>query len=362
MYSLFTQKNQPIGSITVPAQFEWLQSSYQAEISKIKQYYRTRVYTLPNQHILVRALTTALVPMEYDAGRYAEVASARSPYVSKYFKFTSTIEPGHVQQNSFYGGNIDEYILSIEDYVNPFDTPTSWFSEPCVKVIEHPVSDLSLTLPTGSDYSDASGTSVISIDLPRLLLQYRAFFLEQERRIQHGSEQRLGIPHFIHMYILPQLLDTHLDWVWLNRLMARFYGAPNSVAMKKLPFAVLDYHDKIDAMADQVIKRLKNSKMWYTHSLQNIPSFYKTNMLEALQMPDIALTSHVWWLLFMSRLTVMRFLIDIGGKEGLRSNRGYINQLQIHLKRLISSGIPNGVLSKDIQFDFDYEANRILKL
>ena len=362
MYALFTQALHPVGSISKPAQFDWLQRSYRAEIEKIKQYYNSRVFTLPNQHVLVRALTTAIVPIQYDIDRYVEVASARSPYVSKHFKFTSEINPGTYHSNCFYGGVVEEYILSIQNYINPFQESPVWDDVPAVSVLQHPVSDLSLSLPTGSTYGNMSGTSVVTIDLPRLLMQYRTFLIEQNRRVNDGSEQILGPAHFIHQKILPQLLETHLDYVWMNRLMNRFYGAPHSIAYKKLPFPVLAYESKMDELADQVLKQLIDSKSWYTHSLQAIPSFYKKDMLEALQLPDLAQTNHVWWLVFLSRLPVMKFLLDVGGQNGIRSNRTYVNQLQVALKRLISQGIPQEVMSTNTKFDFMYDANEIFKL
>lgn len=362
MYALFTQTQSPVGSVSKPAQFEWLQRSYLSEIEKIKQYYNTRVYTLPNQHALVRALTTAIVPLQYDIDRYVEVASVRSPYVCKNFKFTSEINAGTYHSNVFYGGVVEEYILATEGYINPFQESSIWDDVPAVTVLQHPVSDLSLSLPTGSTYGNMSGTSVVTLDLPRLLMQYRSFMLEQNRRVNDGSEQILGPAHFIHQKVLPQLLETHLDYTWMNRLMNRFYGAPNSLAYKKLPFPVLDYESKLDDLADQVLKQITDSKSWYTHTLQSIPSFYKKDMLEALQMPDLALTGQVWWLVFLTRLPVMKFLLDVGGPNGIRSNRGYVNQLQVALKRLLSQGIPNGAMSTNTLFDFEYEANEILKL
>lgn len=362
MYALFTQTQSPVGGVSKPAQFEWLQRCYLSEIEKIKQYYNTRVFSLPNQHILVRALTTAIVPQQYDIDRYVEVALSRSPYVCKHFKFTSEINAGTPHSNCFYGGVVEEYVLAHEGYINPFQESPIWDDVPAVSVLQHPVSDLSLSLPTGSAYGNMAGTSVVTLDLPRLLLQYRTFCKEQAKKIDQGSEQTLGPSHFIHQKILPQLLETHLDYVWMNRLMNRFYGAPNSLPYKKLPFAVLAYESKMDELADQVLKQITDSKSWYTHTLQSIPSFYKKDMLESLQMPDLALTGQVWWLVFLTRLPVMKFLLDVGGPNGIRSNRGYVNQLQIALKRLLSQGIPNGAMSTNTKFDFEYEANEILKL
>ena len=362
MYALFTQSSHPAGNVSRPAQFEWIKRSYLAEIDKIKEYYRTRVFSLPNQHLLVRLLTTAIVPIQYDIERYVEVSSTRSPYVAKHFKFTSEINAGTAHHNCFYGGVVEEYLLSVENYINPFQTSPIWDDVPAVQVLQHPASDLSLCLPTGSTYGNMGGTSVISIDIPRLLVQYRAFLKEQNTRIGLGSEQVLGPSHFIHQRILPQLMESHLDYVWMNRLMNRFYGSPNSIAYKKLPFPVLSYESKLDEMADQILRHLTDSKTWYTHSLQSIPSFYKKDMLEALQLPDLAQTNQVWWLVFLARLPVIKFLLDVGGENGVRSNRAYVNQLQTALKRLISQGIPAGTMSKDTRFDFEYEVEEILKL
>lgn len=362
MFQLFARRQEPTGMVIRPPTFEYLQRTYQREVEKVIEYFHTRVFATSSNHILCRLLTTGMVPASYDIDRLAEVASVRSPYVAKGFNFTSPINRGGRQHKAFYGNNFSEFVLSTESYFNPFTTLDDWKNITAVKVLYNPLSDLQLLLPQGEDIFIGNGVSVIQVDIPLLLFQYRGFQQQQALNIQKGSEQRLGIAHFVHMYVLPNMLKTQLDWALMNRVMDIHYGKPHTGTLKKLPFPIVDYGSKIDDMAEQVLKKIGNSRMWYSHMLQNIPSFYAANMQEFLQVPEMAVTRQVWWLLFMSRYKVMKFLIDVGGKDGVRSNRAYIGRLQLDLKVLLNGQFPRDLFSDDENHDFEDSAARIMRL
>jgi hypothetical protein len=229
-----------------------------------------------------------------------------------------------------------------------------------VTVLDHPISDLGLLLPNGHNNSTASGISIIAINIPKLLYQYRCFM---DHRAKLGEvESILCSNHFIHAYVIPNMLYTHTDICILNKLVNLHDGAPMSVALSKHSFPVVDYNHRVDNILRYVITLLSDSKTGYPTYLSNIPSIYKDNMLYSLQMPDIIKNKQVWWALLLSRLKAIKFLLDIGGMNGVSTNRSMVNQLQILLMRLRSESTMAMVFNRDQYYDISSTINEILKL
>jgi uncharacterized protein YifN (PemK superfamily) len=183
-----------------------------------------------------------------------------------------------------------------------------------------------------------------------LMVMYRSFLFTQSKKL---SQSQLGVEHFVHMYVLPGMLKSHLDIVTLNRLKNMFYGAPMSEGLKKHPFLVVDYADKVDRVNKEIIEHLDNTSRLYSQYLKCIPSFFEEDMQSALLMPDVAKTRQVWWALLLTRLGTMKFLIDLGGERGVDNNMSYIGRLQIDIKQLGRENVLDSVLPIDMEYDIE---------
>lgn len=361
MFQLFTKQFDSQNGVIKPPEFEYIQRTYQHQLSIITDYYYNRVYAVKSQHLLVRLLITNEIPVNYDLNHYMDVAYTRSPYVAKHFRLTSDIEYGQVRPSVFYGEDNDEILLYDESPFDYTEASRSWKTLQAIKVAEHPFSDLGLALPTGIKTSTDTGLVVMSINLPLLMLQYRQFTLEQQMRLQDG-EGLLGATHFVHMYVLPNILYSHIELCLVNRLVNLFYGAPMGDSLKRHPFHVIDYRDKIDRMLSAVSKRLKKTRMMYFSVLKNIPSMYYEDSQVSLQMIDTAHTRQVWWALLVARLRIIQFVIDIGGESGIRMNGTLINRLQIDLKRLVEENVIKTLLPEELYHEVNDRINELLAL
>lgn len=360
MYDLFTQRFDSNNSVIRPPAFELIRRIYQRETETIIEYYNDRVFTVRSNHLLCRLLTTASVPFYYDLDRYTQAAYARSPYIAKYFNFTSDINYGKFFDGVFYGEGCSELILSYEEYFNPYEAIQNWKNLSPVTVIEHPVSDLALNLPDGKDNSTAKGLVVVSINVPMLLVQYRGFVTQQLGRVQSGNPSLLDIAHFVHMYVLPGMMKSHIEIVILNRMKNLYYGAPMSDALDKHAFAVVNYSDKIDRVLEDIIDHVSDRQILYNSLLKNIPCIWHRDMQEFLLMPDIAPTRQAWWALILSRLSTVKFLFDIGGEEARRVNSSLLNRMRIDAKRLDRESILASQLPEDLFYEFQTMIDEIV--
>ena len=330
MYTLFTSRPEPEYAVTMSPAFELIKRNIQKEIGRIVDYYQSRVFAVKGDHLLVRMLMQASVPADYSIDQFMMAVSARAPYIAKHFRFTSEIEYGVFHPGTFYGPGNQELIFSTDEYFDPYEAAANWKALKPLKVLDHQISDFGLLLPSGKTGSTGSGFCAISINLPMLLCMYRGFLLDQDarRRTSDGASMLLGTTHFVHMYVLPSLLESHVDIVLMNRMSNLFHGVPMSTAVRKYVFHVMNPAPSVDKILLGVIDRLAGKRANYAAYLENIPSVFHESMLESLKMPDYSKTRQVRWALIVSRLAAMNFLLQLGGDQGVASNGTMINEMK----------------------------------
>mgnify|MGYP003477402966 CR=1 FL=1 len=351
MYSLFNEEDRlHLPRELFPA-FDYVRRTYINEVLNIVDYYRNRVYAVKSNHFLANLLYHINIPMQYSIDRYTDVAYARAPFLAKTLNMTSDINYGQIFKGVFYGLSCDELILYEEEYFNPFYAEREWERINAVKVLLHPKSDLGLLLPNGRDSSTGGGLAVIAVNVPLLAVQYRGFVKNQMTKIKQEDNAMLGIQHFIHMYVLPNMLYSQIDITIMNRLMNLFYNAPMSEPLLKHPFKVLDLSHRVDHVLMDVLKVLQNKPERFDAAMNQVPTIIAKNMQDALQMPDIAPTRQVMWALLLTRLDIMKFFIDVSNETSLRINRMEINQLKRLINHMRIDAVFSNVLPKDLTYD-----------
>lgn len=353
MFELFQSTTPHPGSQRLPPEFEYVKRTYLRELLTLQEYYHSRVYAVRNQNLLVRILTHVDTPMEYIADRYVEVTRVRAPYLAKAYRLTSEIDYGVVHPGTFYGPGTDEVLLYDDTYFDPVYAEKNWKRITAVTPIWHPRSDLGFMLPNGKATSTDNGLAVTAINIPLLALQYRCF-LRDQLVSQKTDAGMLGPNHFVHMYVLPNMMFAHTDIVIMNRLMRVYYGLPMGEARQRHPFPIVQYDNKLDSVLSKIVTDYQNRPMQYDWLLSAMPTISSEDMAHALLMPEIAPTRQVWWSMMISRLETIGFLIDLGGEEGIRRNGVHLNRLNRDLRRLKRENIYDQVLP--------YETSRPIRL
>ena len=344
-----------------PPEFDYVKRIYLRELLGLQEYYHNRVYAVRNQNLLVRLLAHVDTPMDYTADRYVEVTRIRAPYIVKAFKLTSEIDYGVVHAGVFYGPGTDEVLLYDDTYFDPIYAERNWKRITAVTPIWHPRSDMGFMLPNGRATSTDTGLAVTGINLPMLALQYRCFLREQMIKQQHG-DGLLGASHFIHMYVLPNMMYAHTDIIVMNRLMRIYYDLPMGMAKHKHPFPIVSYENKLDSVLKKIITDYKNIPMQYDWLLSAMPAISNIDMAHAMLIPEIAPTRQIWWAMMISRLETISFLIDLGGEESIRRNGIHLNRLNRDLRRLKRENIYDQVLPYETSRPIHLLTNKLIEL
>lgn len=341
--------------------FNLIRRTYLKELYVIQNYYHNRVYAVKSNHFLCNLLNNLNVPMEYSNDRYVEVCRTRMDFISRAINMTSETHFGKLHNGVFYGPGCTELIYSVDEYFDIDSVVDNWQNVCAVRPLIHPRSDLKLMLPNGKKSGNEIGLASIAVNIPMLALQYKMFSLDQYRKFQMTGSM-LGVTHFVHMYVLPNMMGPHIDIVVLNRLMNLFYGKPMGIAYFKHAFPIIDYSQKIDLILNKLLHRLETDMLTDETIITDIPSIYENTMLNSLQMPDFAPTRQIWWSLILTRLGVMKFLVDVGNYRSNKLNMTSIRNLQIEFRHLKRDNIYTTVLPKDLAFDVLNDIDDILKI
>ena len=327
MYELFSELPAYSAGTVYFMEFNLIRRTYLKELQEIQNYYHNRVYAVKSNHFLVYLLNVLDVPMNYSDERYVEACIARMDSVSRTLGMTSETYYGKLHNGVFYGPGSDEILYSVDEYFDIDYVAKNWKDMISVRPLLHPRSDLALMLPNGKKSGSDEGLSSIAINIPMLALQYKYFSMEQFRQ-SSDTGSLLGVTHFIHMYVLPNMMGPHIDIVILNRLLNLYYDRPMGVGYFRHAFRISDYSAKVDTILNKVIKTISNERMTFTNMLNFIPTIFSSSMSAALQMPDFPRTRQIWWSLLLSRLDYMGLLIDLGISKSAGENLSSIHELQ----------------------------------
>lgn len=354
MYSLFSDPPKKLGgSIQLP-RFHDVEKATIRDIEKITDYYRYGSFAVKTNHILVRLILSMNLPLSYDASQYYGLATQRALYVATSLGMTSSISKGRLHPGLFYYG-CPEILIAYTDLERPFAMETYWKELSPVKVLNHPLSNMGYTIPDGVERNTETGLVSIAIDIPELMMQYRGFRLEQRVRAEEGSDESLGIHHFVYRYVLTSMLKSQTDLTIFNRLYNLYDGAPMGECIKRHPFHITDYRDLLDRQLEEVSQRLSKLALPYGNVLEQIPRIYSDR---PFSVPDMAETRQVWWALFLSRYKVIDYLWSICGEKGRSLNGTLINQLKLDVKSFRIENTWKAMLPPEMATDVQYNLKK----
>lgn len=358
MYGLFNQTGRQYGGLISDFPLNNIEKQTVRDIDHVLDYYHSGTFFVRNDHLLVKLINTIGTPLSYPIDQYYETTLARALFCANTLQLTSSINYGRWFRGIFYPG-CEELIIAYTDETIPSEQIKGWRDLQPVRVLESPVSNMSYLVPDGRIVQSERGLVVIGVDLGQLMIQYRGFMENEALKKLEGRDDLLTTTHFVGKYVLPNMIKSQTDIALFNRLYGLEMGAPMGKATSKHPFYVTDYTQQTDKLLDIYRQRLSHAKREYLNYLVQIPKIFNDY---PYNMPDIATTRQVWWVMFLAKKRMMEFLIQIGGREGIDFNRMWINKLKIDIKAFNSDGIFNKVLPEPYRTDMQQFFRTIEKL
>lgn len=363
MERLFDLRSGFSAGVMYPQNWTIVKDNLLLNLNKTIQFYRSNPMAVPSEHLLVQMIQNVGVPKSLETNRYYEAVSDMAGNLSMAMGLTSAIYKGKLFKGVFYSGNnIEEILIHNNEPIYPEEVVQDWMNIRAVEVLYHSVTDLSLLLPDGKQNTTDAGFSVVSINIALLLLQYRAFRIA-ESKVRTPSENPYSIMQFVHMYVIPNMLHSHIDQVLFNRIATLGGVIPtNGVALKRHSFSLIDLTLKLDNVQKVILDNLSHSTRNMHGILKSIPAISKKDMDEVMYVPGITQTSQVMWALMMSRLITLEFLIKLSTGNATVKNQQEMNYFLRMILKLRNNNILQTTLSPKLNLFVESKLTELVTL
>ena len=316
MQTLFNQEHLLSRVVSQDSNWNYVKAGLQRNLQTIRDYYSIRPFAVKSNHLIARLVNTLGVSHDQSTERFYDIVDAKALNLGMHFKMTSSIYRGELFDGVFYGPGCKEIIFANNDYVNPFEVTRNWKTVSAVTVLCHPRSDLECLLPTGRQNTTEQGFAAISVNIPMLALQFRAFAKEQYERSLADGVSPLAVSNFVHMYVLPGMMASHLDHVLFNRAFNHLMGLPMGTALKRHRFPVIDYSNKLNGVIKETTKKLQTDERSYADMLRSFPCVSAKSFHDLMRLPEQAETRQIQLAEIVTRLKAVDWLSTLSPSHG----------------------------------------------
>lgn len=349
----FFNYSSPVGKSTiVPPNWRFVKDGLNRNLKTVVEYYNSRVMSVKSDHLLVRLLTGLNVSTALHIERYHQVVEAKCLQYSSGFKLTSSISKGALFKGVFFGHNNLEAIVATDEVFNPYEAHANWKTLKPVKCVYHNKSDLDLLLPNGKTQSTDEGLAVVSVNIPMLAIQFRGFLEETYKNFQERNDILHPASHFIHMYVLPGMLESQLNIALFNRAFNLVTGRPMSESLKKHPFFISDFGEMVDKVYLEQIKYFQKSSHLFESVLRTFPTATGT-FEETLTLPSVASTRQVVWTEVIARIRAIEFLAKLTPDNGRKNNASEMNSFLRMFRYYSNDKTLRQAIPEDYRIDLD---------
>jgi len=364
MFTLFennNSRNVHVQSHDLFPEWDYVKRNMILNVIEVLERLHSRPMTTHKAHPLINYLMNIGFSLNTDLDTYMRMTEERSFFLTFTEGFVSSSSYGKVLNGIFYGRGIKELVIVDDSDFDYKKHLKNWKYIAPLQVLLSDVSDFSYLTPDGYDNWELSNNiAVFSLNLKKLLFVYYMWVKENKDKYDAGKDEMLlGTQHLLKMIILPNTLFSQIDMIVWNRLRNYFYGMPMSKPLRRLPFTVKDLTRRVDSSLMHMIKILTRTTYTYETLLNSIPAITQPNMYDFLQMPDLALTRQVNWAFAVSRASVFRFIIELGGQADITMNRDILVQARININLLRTEHILKHKLPDDIYEDIEEDLNFI---
>lgn len=358
MYSLFNSLPETLSAVTRVSGWNNLRDGLKRNLDTVIKYYHTHPMAVESDHFLVRLIQSIDVPLSLNIERYYDNVQAMSLNLSMALKMTSSIYRGQVFPGVFYGPSSAEVLIAENEDFDWEDAEVNWKTQVPIRVLRHPITDLGLKLPDGRDNSTDSGLAVLVVNIPMLAVMYRSFRLAQVKREQEENENQMSTMQFVHMYVLPNMLFSHLDHVLFNRIHALSQGAPLGEAKRPHSFPLVDWDHRVFQWQSQQLELMEKQGRDFRGMMHEVPMVSVENLDLLMRLPQMVPTQQVVWALSIARLPALDFLVRVSRAGASTTNRNEVNYVLRQIKMYKRNSMMK-VLTPDVHTDVMFEISQI---
>jgi hypothetical protein len=325
--------------------FTYTKALVNKDLQRFVEYYQSQMRYVNNGHLLARLLLNIPVNFDRPLNELVQRVTDVMYQTCNPLGITTATNYGRVfAQGQFYNKGNEEIIFVHDTAFDADLCYANWRSLQPVHVMTHPFTDMSMQRCNGKYESDETGLIVIGINLPLLVVQYKAWLDEKRRAGSH-----LRIHHFIAMYVITNMVYTHMDLAYINRFANRYKKSPVSNIGRKHPFFISDTHTLIDTVIVQNIQTINKQSLTWADIAFGLELFTDYSLASFMKSPDVVPTRQILWALTVGYLPFWDLLCRLTVKHNKSANTFYTQSLKRYLRSLQSDKLLERNLPKNMQ-------------
>lgn len=351
MKSIFNVSPALQRGLIIPGAWAQARRGLSRNLLQVMDYYHSRNIATKSSHFLVQLINGVRISYEAPLERFYQLMVTQESAIGQFHKMTSPIYSGGFVEGLFYGKGVQELVVTSNESFDYTHAAKHWKDQEPVKVLTHPKCDLDMHIPNGVSYSAEQGVAVVSVNIPLLMVMYRSFVIEQVLASRAGATPKTT-SQFVHTYVLPNMLPTHLDQAIINRFVRLATKTKFEKSERKHVMALADWDSQTDKVLQEIAGVLNSVNMPLYDMLYHIPVVDRTNAFEALAVPQNAPTRQYAWAEAVMRLPTLVAMAVLSPKNLQTFDRG---RLQSTLLSMRYSGSVSLIKSKLPGYAGDYE-------
>lgn len=334
MLSIFKKAAAAITATASYSIFTRIANVFQQNAIKVEEYYAYADYVVPSDHFLVTLINSIAVPHSISIERFIDLTYRAGVTAGRANGLGSAITPMRIFNKSKFFGSKHREVIYLSDDEFPIDVPELWLGLSPIKFWSHGENDLSFKRLVNFE-STASGFSVVEINIPLLMCQFRRFNNEQ---LELPEEQRRDVRHFVSLTIT-KALRSQLNVSLFNRVYATIKQQPLTPVTALSGISLQNPLTQVDTLIAQITEQITNRTLTWENVLSLIPLPYGDNALDYFRLPDQVQTRYVRCFELLATYKLVKFLILVDSLSPGDKNTPHRTALRVYLDRVIAENL-----------------------
>ncbi len=285
-----------------------------------------------SSHVLISLLSAMNVSFNGNLHEFISKSAEKALQLSRTVGLTTNYNTGKLFEGTLYPGCKEIIIQERDSELLWIDLWTNWRNVSPIKIICHPVTDLTVFELGVMNEAVLSDTDIVvyTVDMAVMNLQWQFY---------KAGVNNPTMESFLTEIVFPNAFQSHLDIVPFNRVMARRGLRPFCKVKTNLNFNQQAITQELDRILTTVEKNISGRRLQPNQYLSAIPTIFGDNYLLEIKLPGLMPTSQVLWALVVMRMERVNFLLDIGKTVEWAAFDGMLARLERSMAEYLSSNI-----------------------
>lgn len=357
MYQLLGITPRVPGSTLRNPMWNYVRDRMGQNLAVLQDYYNNHDQRIDSSHLLLKVINFFSAGNYTDLSAFYQMVSIDALRIAHSLQMTSSLSFGKTFPGVFFGPGIQEIIIATDTPFNYRHGYANWRNLRPIKVVSHPFSDLTCPIPIGRNYTKIRDTAVIEVNIPMLMIQYKAF-RDYERVISEPGSERTAA-NFLGMYALPGMIYSYADHAVFNRLYNLIEGRENVPVTFSHPMSLVRVDTHINQLQIEIARVISERKYLVAEMLSTIQLIDLPSANELAILPETVGNRQTDWAKFTARIKFIELIVEIAKRVGGKQNRSDIQKIAREIRYARISGLLTNSMPRDLAEQISGRYNRV---